>query len=84
MIVVLLNSLSENEDEVASATLISTMINTLLVIGMAPLFSMSVIASNKIGELTEDETNGETNEIVLQEKREYIAGINRNGLFYLH
>lgn len=81
LIVVLLNSLSENEDEVASATLISTMINTFLVIGMAPLFSMSVIASNKIGELTEDETNGETNEIVLQEKREYIAGINRNGLF---
>ncbi|KTD40248.1 MATE family efflux transporter [Legionella parisiensis] len=81
LMVVLLNSLSENEDEVASATLISTMINTFLVIGMAPLFSMSVIASNKIGELTEDETNGETNEIVLQEKREYIAGINRNGLF---
>ncbi|KTD71474.1 MULTISPECIES: MATE family efflux transporter [Legionella] len=80
LIVLLLNSLSENEDEVASATLISTMINTLLVIGMAPLFSMSVVASKKIGELTEAEEQGETNEVVLQEKREYIAGINRNGL----
>lgn len=81
LIVVLLNALSENEDEAASATLISTMINTLLVVGMAPLFSMSVVASNKIGELTEAEKEGETNEVVLQEKREYIAGINRNGLW---
>ncbi|CAM2888665.1 MATE efflux family protein [Legionella steigerwaltii] len=81
LIVLLLNTLSENEDEVAAATLISTMINTLLVIGMAPLFSMSVVASNKIGELTEAEKNGETNEVVLQEKREYIAGISRNGLW---
>ncbi|MCW8397405.1 MATE family efflux transporter [Legionella sp. PATHC038] len=81
LIVVLLNALSENEDEAASATLISTMINTLLVVGMAPLFSMSVVASNKIGELTEAEKEGETNEVVLQAKREYIAGINRNGLW---
>ncbi|MCW8409431.1 MATE family efflux transporter [Legionella sp. PATHC035] len=81
LIVVLLNALSENEDEAASATLISTMINTLLVVGMAPLFSMSVVASNKIGELTEAEKEGETNELVLQEKRDYIAGISRNGLW---
>ncbi|STX50996.1 MATE efflux family protein [Legionella busanensis] len=82
LIVILLNNLNENDNEndVAAATLISVLLNALAVIGMSPLFSMSVLASNKIGELNEAEKRGE-DLISLQEKREYIASINRNGLW---
>lgn len=78
LMTILLNTLSENEDDVAAATLSATMINTLAVIGMSPLFAMSVIASKKIGELEEAEKNNEHEESLIL-KREYIAGINRNG-----
>lgn len=78
LIVVLINYINESEDEIASATLITVLMNMLCVVGFAPLFSMNIIASNKVGELTQAEKEGEKEEL-LQEKREYIAGINRNG-----
>lgn len=78
LMTVLLNYFSGSENELAATALITTMINTIAVIGMAPIFAMSVVASNKYGELIEAEKNGE-NEESLSKKREYIAGVNRNG-----
>jgi Na+-driven multidrug efflux pump len=80
LMIILLNNINETEEEVAATTLIATLLNTLIVVGVAPLFAMNLIASNKIGELEENEAKGEDEE-ELQKKREYIAGVNRNGLF---
>lgn len=76
----LLISLSENDEEVAAIALISMLMNFLCVVGMSPIFSVSVAASNKVGELMLAETEGE-NEAVLVEKCEHIAGISRNGMY---
>ena len=80
LVSLLLNSTSEDDDELAATTLITIMLNTLVVIGASPLFAMSVLTSNKIGDLEEAEVN-HINEDILAKKREYIAGINRNGLY---
>ena len=80
LVSLLLNSTSEDDDELAATTLITIMLNTLVVIGASPLFAMSVLTSNKIGDLEEVEVN-HINEDILAKKREYIAGINRNGLY---
>src|SRR3990167_1087024 len=77
--VVLLSYMNQDEDNIAAATLISTMMNALLVIGMSPLFAMSLYASNKIGELNEIQKKGIGDTDTLREMRTNIAAVNRNG-----
>jgi MATE family multidrug resistance protein len=69
----------EDDQEIAAITLIATMMNTAIILGMSPLFGMSMVASKAIGELTEAEANNE-DEISLEEKRSYISAYVKNGL----
>lgn len=79
LLIYLLSRLDEDEDNIAATTLISTFINTIILIGISPLFAMSMVAGNEIGELHDAERNNE-DQTLLEEKRNHIAGINRNGL----
>lgn len=78
-LIFLLSRLDEEEDNIAATTLISTFINTIILVGISPLFAMSMVAGNEIGELHDAEHNNE-DETLLEERRNHIAGINRNGL----
>lgn len=78
LIALMINMSSDDDDEVASATLIVTIINTLVIMGMSPLFAMNITASKKIGELQKAEED-RVDEDELKQMREYIAGVNRNG-----
>ncbi len=51
LIITMLNYLSENEDETASIALISTLMNTVVTLGVSVLFAMSVFASKYLGEI---------------------------------
>ncbi len=51
LIIIFLNLLSENEEETASVALISTMMNSVLMFGISPLFAMGILASRYLGEL---------------------------------
>lgn len=78
LIAILMHLLNEAEEEVASTALIVTLMNCL-VIGFAPLFAMSIVASNKIGDLQEAEKNKEPEEVIT-EKKLAISQINKAGL----
>ncbi|HYF98085.1 MAG TPA: MATE family efflux transporter, partial [Coxiellaceae bacterium] len=81
MSVVLLKYLSENEDETAAATLVSTYANTVSILFMSPLFAVAIYLSGKLGEYREAmkaEPKLLTQE--LDEKKEIIASTNANAL----
>jgi multidrug resistance protein, MATE family len=71
---------SDDEKELAAITLIATMMNTLILLSISPLLGMSVLASEEIGKLELAERNN-TEQQKLTEMRDYIAGINRMGLY---
>jgi MATE family multidrug resistance protein len=70
---------SDDENEIAATTLIATMMNTLILLSLSPLFGISIAGSKKIGELREAENNDEE-EVLLSEMKNYISVFNRNGL----
>ena len=78
-LVYLLSHIDEDEDNLAAITLITSLINTIIVVGICPLFSMSMIVGREIGELQTAENNAE-DETLLKDRRDHIAGANRNGL----
>jgi multidrug resistance protein, MATE family len=69
----------DDEKDIAATTLIATLMNTMIILGLSPLFGISILASKKIGELKKAESNN-VDEDQLQEMRDYIAGYNRNAL----
>lgn len=80
LIVIMLNYLNDDDQNaIAATTLITTLINTLTIIGMSPLFALSNVASGKIGQLMAAENDGEENEDQLQGRRVAISEINQNG-----
>lgn len=79
LVVLLLNRLSQSEEETAATTLISSLIDTLVTIGIAPLFAMGIVASKMYGEVKRAEEIQEDQESI-QHKKAKLAGINRNGL----
>jgi MATE family multidrug resistance protein len=79
LLVYLLGNLDEDESNLASITLITSLLNTVIIIGISPLFSMSIIAGREIGELCEVVERGE-DEALIEERRAHIASIHRNGL----
>lgn len=78
-LVYFLSQLDNSEDNIAAISLITSMINTVLCIGLSPLFSISLVAGNEIGELRNAEASGE-DESSLIHRREQISGALRNGL----
>lgn len=78
-LVYFLSRIDENEDNLASISLITTLINAVIVIGISPLFAMSMVAGHEIGALAHAEQNQE-DEPLLFARRAHIAGVNRNGL----
>ncbi len=79
LMTILLNYLSNSEDELAATNLIITMINVLSIIGMSPIFSVNVLASNKLGELEVAEEEKKEDEQLLEEKRSEISCLVQNG-----
>ncbi|PJD92502.1 MAG: hypothetical protein CK424_05195 [Legionella sp.] len=72
--------LDSDEDNLAALTLITSLINTVALIGVAPLFAMSLVAGRQLGALRDLEKNPETTEEELTLKREEIAAVFGNGL----
>lgn len=76
---VMLNLLSSSEDELAATTLIITMINIIIMLGVSPLFSMSNIASGLFGSVKAAKKN-KASEGALEQKRIELQTIYRNGI----
>ena len=78
-LVLFLSRLNQDEEHEASITLITTMINALVVIGISPLLALSMVASKQKGKMTvaEIENNNEADQ---QERKENIARINHHGV----
>src|SRR3990167_2183139 len=76
----LINHLNGNSEErTAATTSIQTMMNSVLFIAQSPTFAMSLMVSNKIGDLKDSERRGASEE-ELTRKRNHIAAINHAGL----
>ncbi len=79
--VILLERLSENEDEVAAATLVSTYVNAVAVFFISPLFAVAIYLSHKLGDWREAiEAQPPLSVERLNEKKEIIASTNANAL----
>lgn len=74
--VVLLNALSENTDDIAAATLVSILMNTIVVLGVSPLFSVAILLSNKLGALREATNKGDDGSI--NQLKDTISAFNAN------
>lgn len=79
LMVLFLSRLNADKKDTASITLITTMINALVVIGISPLFAMSIIAGKKSGELKNAQDRNE-DEGIQEELKDDIARVNHHGL----
>ncbi len=86
LIIIFLNLLSENEEETASVALISTMMNSVLMFGISPLFAMGILASKYLGELrsfnqsSEQETILPLQQRTADECQTLVGAVFRHGL----
>ncbi|MCD6045945.1 MAG: mdtK [Gammaproteobacteria bacterium] len=71
--VLLLQRLSESEEDTAAATAASTMMSTVCSLLLAPLFSVAICLSNKIGEWQEEENRESENEEDIQEPIQILS-----------
>ncbi len=82
---------NDNNQDLAAVTLISTVINSTVIVGIAPLLAMGLSVSKDIGTVTQLEardqrkrTRGELSEdaenSLLPLKRQIISGVLRNGM----
>jgi len=78
ILVYLLSQLDDSDENLAAITLITTLINSIVAIGISPLLTMSLVAGKELGEL-QDAENTETAQ-QLQLRREHISAIFGNGL----
>ncbi len=81
LILLLLNSLNDDEEHVAASTLIALLMNTFIAIGASPLFAMSVITSHEVGALEDAQKAENPSQELLERNRKKIASINHNGFW---
>ncbi|PJD96052.1 MAG: hypothetical protein CK426_06340 [Legionella sp.] len=79
MLVYLLSQLNDDEEHLAAITLITSLLNSLVGIGVSPLLATALVAGKELGELREAQKNGESDEL-LQLKREHLAAAFGNAL----
>ncbi|MCX7115279.1 MAG: MATE family efflux transporter [Gammaproteobacteria bacterium] len=79
LLVLFLSRLNSDKEHSAAITLITTMINALVIIGISPLFAMSAIAGREIGALKKAQERNEP-ELDLQRRKDKIARVNHHGL----
>lgn len=79
LLVYLLSQLDDDEEHLAAITLITSLINSVVGIGVSPLLAMSLVAGKELGELRDAERQGESEE-QLQLRREHISAVFGNGL----
>jgi len=79
---VLAGNYNDDKDHTAAITIISTFMNTFLILGMSPLFAMAVVASNWLGDLRtyKEKPKNEQDDVELATKRARISAVNRSGL----
>lgn len=68
--VLLLQQLSESEEDIAAATLVSTVMNTICVIALAPLLGIALYLSEELGawkKAEKENLNEENQELLIQE-----------------
>lgn len=87
----LLSQLNDDNNHLAAVTLIATVINSAVLLGVSPLLAMGLSVSQEIGEIAKLEASAhikkqrgkvlENQEIeALAKKRQIISGVLRNGL----
>ena len=79
LLVFFLSRLNSDETHGAAITPITNMINALVIIGISPLFAMSMVAGKKIGALKKSITENDTDENIQLQKNN-IASVNHHGL----
>ncbi len=79
VLVYLLSQVNKSENHLAAITLITTLINFLICVGVSPLLAMSLVAGKELGELNDAITQGET-EQQLFSRRQHISAVFINGL----
>lgn len=80
LLVNLLSHISDDDDQLASITLITALLNTLVIVGISPLFAMSLTAGNEIGALKKAESEKKETSEQLTQRRSAISAVLRNGL----
>ena len=79
VLVYLLSQLDDSEDNLAAITLITSLINSIVCVGISPLLAMSLVAGKELGELRDAAHQGESEE-QLKLRREHISAVFGNGL----
>ncbi len=79
MLVYLLGQLNDNDEHLAAITLITSLLNSVVIIGAGPLLGVGLVAGKELGELRDAQKNGESEE-ALQLRREHIAAAFGNAL----
>lgn len=82
IIMLLLNMYSQDDDNVASSTLIGIILNVAIILGISPLFAMGIIVSRYMGDLKEAVRRGE-DQVVQDLKRDRTANVYRNAVLFI-
>ncbi len=79
LLVYLLAQINQDEEHLAAITLITSLLNSVVGIGVSPLLATGLVAGKELGQLREAQINGESEE-ALQLKREHLAAAFGNAL----
>ncbi|MDF1757569.1 MAG: MATE family efflux transporter [Legionellaceae bacterium] len=78
ILVYLLSQLDDSDENLAAITLITTLLNAIVAVGISPLLTMSLVAGRELGELQEAEKTENFDQLEL--RRKHISAVFGNGL----